>query len=507
MKLNHKKLISSAVLTIILSLGFNATFAQSVVTDKAALAKLRAAVEAKPDSIKVHQAYIKAVGTESPELEKQYTLWTKKYPKSAIVPYALGKAYENEEDPKAKPWLLKTVAIDPKFAEAWRGLSIDAERWGEFNAGRDYMAKAAEAAPSDPNYAFYHASSFSNIDETKYRTLSMAVAKRFPDHERGAQALYWLGVRSKNVEDKMKYFELLYKSYAPEKFNWSASGMTSYYDLLLRTQPEKALKLAEEMANNPKSEKEWSNLKAQAKLVNEAKNLLALKKGAEASALLSQIKLPRYFRFNRMLPILKAEASALDGKPDAAYDSLILAFSKNPGVNLKSIINTYGSRLGKDAAQVDADIWKRLDAIARLATPFTLKRYLTPGNTSITDYKGKVVLLTYWFPGCGPCRGEFPHFENVVKKFKGQDLSYVGINIVSSQNDYVIPFMKASGYSFTPLEDVKDRNKGNMDNRGAAPANFLLDREGRVIFSDFRTDGDNEDELELMISTLLARKK
>ncbi|WP_262502372.1 TlpA family protein disulfide reductase [Pedobacter steynii] len=145
--------------------------------------------------------------------------------------------------------------------------------------------------------------------------------------------------------------------------------------------------------------------------------------------------------------------------------------------------------------------------MARLATPFTLKRYLTPGNTSITDYKGKVVLLTYWFPGCGPCRGEFPHFENVVRKFKGQALSYVGINIVSSQNDYVIPFMKSSGYSFTPLEDVKGRDKGNMDNRGAAPVNFLLDREGRVIFSDFRTDGDNEDELELMISTLLAGKK
>ncbi|MNY59874.1 hypothetical protein D3C86_1963630 [compost metagenome] len=82
----------------------------------------------------------------------------------------------------------------------------------------------------------------------------------------------------------------------------------------------------------------------------------------------------------------------------------------------------------------------------------------------------------------------------------------MGINIVSEQNEYVLPFMKGSGYSFTPLEDVKGREKGNLDNRGAAPTNFLIDKQGRVIFSNFRTDGSNEDELELMIKMLLADK-
>lgn len=112
--------------------------------------------------------------------------------------------------------------------------------------------------------------------------------------------------------------------------------------------------------------------------------------------------------------------------------------------------------------------------------------------------------LTYWFPGCGPCRGEFPHFENVVRKFKGENEAYVAINIDSGQNEYVLPFVKGSSYSFTPLEDVKGGVKGNMDNRGAAPMNFLIDQEGRLIFSDFRTDINNEDELELMINTLLS---
>lgn len=37
--------------------------------------------------------------------------------------------------------------------------------------------------------------------------------------------------------------------------------------------------------------------------------------------------------------------------------------------------------------------------------------------------------------------------------------------------------------------------------------NFLIDLEGRLIFANFKTDGDNEDELELMINMLLSAKK
>ncbi len=108
--------------------------------------------------------------------------------------------------------------------------------------------------------------------------------------------------------------------------------------------------------------------------------------------------------------------------------------------------------------------------------------------------------------GWGPCRGEFPHFENVVKQYKGKSFKYVGINIASDQNDYVLPFMKSSGYSFTPLEDVTGRVKGNLDNKNAAPVNFMLDQNGRIVFANFRIDQENEDDLKLMIDMLLNHR-
>jgi thiol-disulfide isomerase/thioredoxin len=477
-----------------------------VVASKSEISKLAKAVEASPDSLNVHAAYIKAADANSATVIAQYEKWMKKFPKSAVVPYALAKAYLNQESPKAKPYLLKVVAIDSNYTEAWGGLWTDAQRWGDFKAGDEYLKKATESDPKNAAYAFYYSSSFQDNDPEVYHNLTMDVVKRFPESDRGAQALYWYATRSKEITDKLKYYELLRVSYSPAKFNWSASGMTSYFDLLLMEDAKKALALAEDMVKIEKHEKEWTNLKLQAQLVSDAGDLAKKDKLSEAMSQLDQVKLPRYFKFNKELVFLKAEMESLAGKTSTAYASLITSFAKQPNTKLIWAIMGMGAKLGKDQHQVDADIMKYIKDNAKPATAFTLKNYLTSAQTSLSDYKGKVVLLTYWFPGCGPCRAEFPHFENVASKFKGEDFSYVGINIVSEQNEYVLPFMKGSGYSFTPLEDVKGREKGNLDNRGAAPTNFLIDKQGRVIFSNFRTDGSNEDELELMIKMLLADK-
>jgi thiol-disulfide isomerase/thioredoxin len=504
------KIFRAALVAVLISTQATQIFAQRakpvIITDKAELDKLKQAVEASPDSLSKHAAYISAVGIENPELVKQYDLWIKKYPKSPVIPYALSKAYLDVESPKAKPYLLKTVAIDPKYGEAWSGLWIDAERWGDFKASREYLAKAVAADPSNASYAFYYASSFGTIDMDKYRELSLGVAKKFPDSERGAQALYWLGSKSTNDQDKLKYFEMLRTSYPPAKFNWSASGMSLYFSVLLKTDPEKAVVFAADMGKDAKEKeaKTWANLAMQAQYIAAAKKLMEQNKADEALTSLDKVKLSKYDNFNKNLVLLKAQAIDKTGNTKAAYDSVMHVFVKTPATMFQKALYAYGVKLGKDASQVKGDILKSLDANAKEATPFTLKKYFGEGSTSLSDYKGKVVLLTYWFPGCGPCRGEFPHFEDVIRQYKNKPLEYVGINILSDQNDYVIPFMKTSGYSFTPLEDVKGRVKGNLDNRNAAPANFIIDQNGRLIFSNFRISEDNEDDLKLMIDLLLG---
>jgi thiol-disulfide isomerase/thioredoxin len=188
-----------------------------------------------------------------------------------------------------------------------------------------------------------------------------------------------------------------------------------------------------------------------------------------------------------------------------AFDELKTYYASSPERNIYDFLKNYGTKLNKSTEEIQNDVYSVQDAMAKPATNFKLKSYYTGKDKSLADYRGKVVFITYWFPGCGPCRGEFPHFQEVVDKFKDKDLVYLGINIVPDQNDYVVPFLKSSGYSFEPLEDYPDRQKGNLDNRGAAPANFLIDRKGNLIYSNFRTNEHNKDVLEEMINSLLNR--
>ena len=490
--------------------------AQSASDDLSA-SELIAKINQDPNNLSLHEAYLKASGftkwgvKEDPAFINQYKKWMKQNPKSAVLPYALGHAYAGKESPRAKPYLLKAVQLDPSLDLAYFDLWIDAERWGQFDQATDYLKKASEIKPDNADYAFYYASSFSKKNEQeKYEKLSLEVANRFPKNERGAQALYWLAARNQDEKYKAKIFELLKNKYVPSQYNWSASGMSSYFNLLLPSQPQKAWDLANEMmlqAKDDRTIKTWSSQKVLAAQMLYAQSLMSAQKSKEAIALLDGIKMSARSPVFTDFLLLKAAALKMDGKASEAYQQLSKAYAASPETAIGKVLYEYGLAINKSKEQVEKDITFIRDTAAKAATDFSLNQYFDKGKASLANYKGKVVLLTYWFPGCGPCRGEFPHFQNVVNRFDKKDLAYVGINIVAEQNDYVIPFMKSSGYTFIPLEDVDGRVKGNLDNGGAAPVNFLLDQEGRIIFKNFRTDGDNEEVLYEMIAATIKNFK
>ena len=192
------------------------------------------------------------------------------------------------------------------------------------------------------------------------------------------------------------------------------------------------------------------------------------------------------------------------GDVKAAYDSLSIKFAKLPTDELYTLLAVYGKEIGRDKEQVTKDIETIRNSTAVAAYPFDLGLYTSTGKLNLKDLRGKVVLLTFWFPGCNFCIAEFPHFEAVLNKFKGDNVVYVGINVWPHQDEYVIPLMEAAKYSFIPLRGSSAFAQKNYGVQ-AEPENFLIDKDGKIIFSSFRIDNTNHRTLELMIAALLQK--
>jgi len=464
--------------------------------------KARAMVEAHPDKLEAYKTYIYAMGLKNPLLVNQYKAWMEEYPENVTIPLAFGTVYYNAEMPQAKEFLLKTATMEPKNAEVWSMLSEDAVRWGQNNLSIEYLREATLADPSNVDYACAYLMSFRDGDPDDYKQKVFDFVKRFPANERGAAVLYWLGADATNLNDKINYFEELRKLYPPQKFNWSSSGMIVLADAYLQTDPEKALALINEMGEG----KDWKIRKQVVGSLIQINKLEQNQKYASAITELNQVKLPAFNYINDFIVLKKCSLLEKAGDVKAAYDSLTVKFAKLPTDQLYTALELYGKKTGKDKERVVKDIETIRNSTAVAAYPFELGLYTGKGKLNLKDLKGKVVLLTFWFPGCGPCRDEFPHFQAVINDFKGADVVYIGINVDPEQDPYVISFMESTKYSFIPLRGSSAFAAKNYGVQGE-PENFLIDKDGKIVFKDFRIDNTNHRTLELMIASLLQKGK
>jgi thiol-disulfide isomerase/thioredoxin len=493
-----------AILTLIICTGIQVSAQTPTRLGPASDEEIKKAlivVEANMDSLKAHRNYIFAKGMNNPLLWDQYEAWMKKYPGNVNIPLAIGTTYFKAAMPQPKDFLLRAAAMDPSDAQIWYMLGADADTRAQNDLFREYIGKAASLEPSNANYAYGYLKSLENTDHSTYEKEVFDFAKRFPTDERGAQVIYELGRGAGNLNDRIHYFEVLRELYPPQKFKNSVLGMPGLADAYLQTDPKKALALINELD----WEGDWKIRKQIAESFIEINKLVEAQNYGEAISSLDQVKLPTFNYLKDFIALKRASLQEKTGDVKSAYDSLSVKFAKLPTDLLYNAMESYGKKIGKSKKEVDKDIEMIRNGAAVPAYPFELGLYSSTDSLKLNSLKGKVILLTIWFPGCVPCREEFPHFQTVVDSFKGDSLVYIGMNVLPSQDGFVIPFMKNTKYSFIPVRGTFPFVEKNFGAKGA-PANFLIDKDGKIIFKDFRIDKTNHRTLELMIASLLEKE-
>ena len=137
-------------------------------------------------------------------------------------------------------------------------------------------------------------------------------------------------------------------------------------------------------------------------------------------------------------------------------------------------------------------------SVGQAAPDFTLKDF-NGNQVSLSDFKGKVVVLNFWATWCGPCREEIPHMDALYKQYKEQGLVVIGINAEANHKN-VEKFAEAK-MSYTVLLDGEAQ--GREYGVTGIPCTFYVDRKGIVRHRDVGFGPGKEKEIQQKIVELL----
>ena len=106
---------------------------------------------------------------------------------------------------------------------------------------------------------------------------------------------------------------------------------------------------------------------------------------------------------------------------------------------------------------------------------------ITGKKVSLSEFKGKVILLDFWATWCVPCKQEIPGFIELQKKYGGRGLQIIGLSVDDSldmaktyatQMKMNYPILLAEG-----KEDILEA----YDPIPSIPVSVIIDRRGQIV--------------------------
>jgi len=140
-------------------------------------------------------------------------------------------------------------------------------------------------------------------------------------------------------------------------------------------------------------------------------------------------------------------------------------------------------------------------AIAEKSAPdFTLP--LDQGSISLSQFRGKVVYVDFWASWCVPCKKSFPWMNTMEREYGNKGLKIITINLDKKKSE-VAKFLGRYPASFAVAYDPEGKTAAAYNVKGM-PSSYLIDRNGKIIYTHIGFREHNKSELEQRIRMALA---
>jgi thiol-disulfide isomerase/thioredoxin len=148
--------------------------------------------------------------------------------------------------------------------------------------------------------------------------------------------------------------------------------------------------------------------------------------------------------------------------------------------------------------------------LSKPAPEFTLSN-LRGERVSLSDYRGKIVIIDLWATWCAPCIASFPAMQQQVIKYPDVEFLFIAVDEKGKDVEQRVKnFINKKEYSFHVLLDepivhgTKDYKIISSYQPNGIPAKYFIDKSGIIRFETkgFSTDTELTNEIDAIISVL-----
>ena len=136
-----------------------------------------------------------------------------------------------------------------------------------------------------------------------------------------------------------------------------------------------------------------------------------------------------------------------------------------------------------------------------VAPDFTLQS-LDGKNVSLSDLRGKAVLLNFWATWCTPCKIEMPWFVELQKQYGAEGLQIVGVAMDDASKEDIAKFAKDMGVNY-PILIGKEAVGDDYGGVPALPETFFIGRNGKIVdkIMGLKGKGEIEEDIRKALDT------